>query len=63
MNDDPAVESGESEGAQARFNATVRRMLKTPPKPHEDMKLGKPRRKRAKDQRTDTDCLSQNTRT
>ena len=26
------------------FDATVRRMLTTPPKPHEDMKLGKPRR-------------------
>ena len=31
------------------FDATVRRMLKTPPKPHEDMKLGKPKRKREKD--------------
>jgi hypothetical protein len=27
------------------FDATVRRMLKTHPKPHEEMKLGKPRRK------------------
>jgi hypothetical protein len=31
--------------ADRLFDETVRRMLKTPPKPHEEMKLGKRRRK------------------
>ena len=33
------------EEAARRFDETVRRMLHTPPKPHEAMKLGRPRRK------------------
>jgi len=35
----------EAAEADRLFDATLRRMLKTPPKPHEDMKLGKPRQK------------------
>jgi hypothetical protein len=34
--------------AERRRDATLLRMLKTPPKPHSDMKLGKPRAKKAK---------------
>jgi hypothetical protein len=42
-----ADESDRKEGSEVDrlFDATVRRMLKTPPKPHEQMKLGRPRRR------------------
>ena len=32
----------------ARRDATIKRMLNTPPKPHSEMKIGKPRAKRRK---------------
>ena len=34
--------------AQERFEAALRAGLKTPPKPHSEMKLGKVKRKKAK---------------
>jgi hypothetical protein len=37
----------EKETAQRR-DAVIKRMLSTPPKPHSEMKLGKPRRKLSK---------------
>ena len=36
---------GDAPGLEA-FNALLRRMLAMPPKPHSEMKLGKPRRGR-----------------
>jgi len=37
----------EAAEADRLFDATLRRMLKMPSKPHEDMKLGKPRHRPA----------------
>jgi hypothetical protein len=52
---DEPPEQREGEEADRLFDATVRRMLTTPPKPHEDMKLGKPRRKPARARREGED--------
>jgi hypothetical protein len=44
---DRAAYPGDAPGLEA-FNALLRRTLAMPPKPHSEMKLGKPRGRRAK---------------
>jgi hypothetical protein len=45
MSDTPGFEPDEE--ADRHFDETIRRRAKMPPKPHEEMKLGKPRRVRS----------------
>ena len=45
---------GDAPGLEA-FNALLRRTLAMPPKPHSEMKLGKPRGRRAKTAREEGD--------
>jgi len=46
MTKTPGEQYSEEETAQRR-DAAIKRMLNTPPKPHSEMKIGKPRGKKA----------------
>jgi hypothetical protein len=48
MNDKSRDDEYTEQEAQRRFETALRAGLNTPAKPHADMKLGKPRGKRAK---------------